>query len=66
MAEFLRMLMADAQQAQKESDPHEEYTMDSFPRYRETDHVFKYTVRVALMGIKQGDCPFEYQSEAVR
>lgn len=46
------MLMADAQQAQKESGPHEEYTMDSFPRYREADHVLKYTVRVALRGIK--------------
>ena len=32
MAEFFRMLMADAQQAQKQSAPHEEYTMDSFPR----------------------------------
>lgn len=52
MAEFFRMLMADAQQAQKESVPHEEYTMDSFPRYREADHVRKYTVRVALRGIK--------------
>ena len=51
MAEFLRMLMADAQQAQKESAPHEEYTVDSFPRYRETDIVLKYTVRVALRGI---------------
>lgn len=46
------MLMADAQQAQKESGPHEEYTMDSFPRYREADHVLKYTVRVVLRGIK--------------
>ena len=52
MAEFFRMLMADAQQAQKASGPHEEYTMDSFPRYREADHVRKYTVRVALRGIK--------------
>ena len=52
MAEFFRMLMADAQQAQKASSPHEEYTMDSFPRYREADHVRKYTVRVALRGIK--------------
>ena len=51
MAEFLRMLMADAQQAQKESAPHEEYTVDSFPRYGETDIVLKYTVRVALRGI---------------
>ena len=52
MAEFFRMLMADAQQAQKESAPHEEYTMYSFPRYRDADHVLKYTVRVALRGIK--------------
>ena len=52
MAEFFRMLMADAQQAQKYSGPREEYTMDSFPRYREADHVRKYTVRVVLRGIK--------------
>lgn len=52
MAEFFRMLMADAQQAQKQSAPHEVYTMDSFPRYRDTDRVLKYTVRVALRGIK--------------
>lgn len=52
MAEFFRMLMADAQQAQKQSASNEEYTMDSFPRYREADHVLKYTVRVALRGIR--------------
>lgn len=52
MAEFFSMLLADAQQAQKQSAPHEAYTMDSFPRYRETDQVLKYTVRVALRGIK--------------
>ena len=52
MAEFFRMLMADAQQAQKEPAPHEEYAMDSFPRYRDSDHILKYTVRVALRGIK--------------
>lgn len=51
MTDFIRMLTADAQQAQKQSAPHEEYTMDSFPRYRESDHVLKYTVRVALRGI---------------
>ena len=34
MAEFFRMLMADAQQAQKQSAPHEEYTMDNIPRCR--------------------------------
>ena len=39
MAEIFRMLMADAQQAQKGSALHEEYTMDSFPRYRDSDHV---------------------------
>lgn len=47
------MLMADAQQAQKESGPYAEYTMDSFPRYREADHVLKYTVRVVLRGISR-------------
>ena len=52
MAEFFRMLMADAQQAQKASGPHEEHMMDSFPRYREADNVLKYTVRVALRGVK--------------
>ena len=46
------MLMADARQTQKESAPHEAYTMDSFPRYREADEVRKFTVRVALKGIK--------------
>ena len=53
MAEFFRMLMADAQQAQKASGPHEEHMMDSFPRYREADNVLKYTVRVALRGVKR-------------
>lgn len=52
MAEFFRMLAADAQQAQKQAAPHEPYTIDSFPRYREVDRVLKYTVRVALRGIK--------------
>ena len=52
MAEFFRMLMADAQQAKKQTAPHDEYTMDNFPRYRETDHILKYMVRVALRGIK--------------
>ena len=52
MAEFFRMVMADAQKAQKQSAPHEAYTMDSFPRYRDADRVLKYTVRVTLRGIK--------------
>ena len=52
MADFFRMLLADAQQAQKRSAPHEAYTIDNFPLYREADQVLKYTVRVALRGIK--------------
>ena len=46
------MLMADAQQAKKQTAPHDEYTMENFPRYRDTDLILKYTVRVALRGIK--------------
>ena len=48
MAEFFRMLMADAQQAKKQTAPRDEYTMENFPRYRDTDLILKYTVRVAL------------------
>lgn len=51
MAEFFRILMADAQQAQKAPAPHEEHMIDSFPRYREADHVLKYMLRVALRGV---------------
>lgn len=70
MVEFFCMLMADAQQAQKASAPHEEHMMDSFPRYREADHVLKYTLRVALRGcqashLAQGDSSLEHQSKNV-
>ena len=51
MAEFFRILMADAQQAQKAPATYEEHMMDSFPRYREADHVLKYTLCVALRGV---------------
>ena len=51
MAECFRILMADAQQAQKAPATYEEHMMDSFPHYREMDHVLKYTVRVALRGV---------------
>ena len=46
------MLMAEAKQGQKKSVPHEEYTMESSPHYREVGRVLKYTVRVVLRGIK--------------